>query len=101
MKRTPTKFHKFLLRWIFKLVVKQGNECGIREIYRELYKAHQKVFTEDSNQNIEGYMHEILTNAVALETVDAKIKEAFYREQQGLKYINEKYKDFKVPKIYN
>ena len=74
MNRNPNWFHKFLLRWIFKLVVKQGHNSGIREIYRALYVAHQREFTEDCNESIAIFMHDVLTNAIAYEDNEAKIR---------------------------
>ncbi len=89
MKTNPNWFHKILLKWIFNKVVKQGNASGIREIYRELFKVHQIEFTEDNNESIGSYMHEILSNAVSLESIEAKIKESHYHEYKHLKYMNE------------
>ena len=72
MKKLRLKIYHFLLRYIFSKIVKQGNNRGIADIYRLLYLAHEKEFTEDGNCKL--FMIEIMDKAIELEQINRKIK---------------------------
>ena len=68
------RFHKFILRWLFKKLVKQGySTYNTSEVFKELIAAHQNYYKENSLYEIGIVMEENLKNTLKLVEIDEKL----------------------------
>ena len=68
------RFHKFILRWLFKKLVKQGySQYNTNEVFKELISAHLNYYKESSLCEIGIVMEEILKNTLKIVEIDEKL----------------------------